>query len=285
MACKIARAEGKPRPTMPESTSKEEEDASDAEAHLPGEDEAGTGADSPPVYQEAGDEDAPVAPREARPAPGLLADSSLAGAERRSPTPAAERRSPTPAAGGRSSTPTTERRSPLPATGEGVPTPTMSTGGDGSAASAGTPAQTASRSQADPGAVDKDAAPLAPTKALKTGARATPHSAPQPPPVVATESVIPVVQLPDSSEEFGDSRDIDPAAAASAADKITEFTSDCAEMLDEGTSEGPQHGAIIQSGVPPEFLHDERKEESVWQAQIEAGSQILNHLDRALELH
>ena len=32
--------------------------------------------------------------------------------------------------------------------------------------------------------VAKDAAPLAPTKALKTGARATPHSAPQPPPVV-----------------------------------------------------------------------------------------------------
>ena len=77
---------------------------------------------------------------------------------------------------------------------------------------------------------------------------------------------IPVVQLPDSSVEYGDSRDIDPAAAASAADKIAEFTSDCAEMLDEGTSEGPQHGAIIQSGVPPEFLHNEREEESVWQA-------------------
>ena len=60
-----------------------------------------------------------------------------------------------------------------------------------------------------------------------------------------TESVIPVVQLPDSSEEFGDSRDIDPAAAASAADKIAEFTSAYAEVLDEGTSEGPHHGAII----------------------------------------
>jgi len=56
-------------------------------------------------------------------------------------------------------------------------------------------------------------------------------------------------------------------------------------VLDEGTSEGPHHGAIIQSGVPLEFLHNEREEESVWQAQIEAGSQILNHLDRALELH
>jgi len=101
----------------------------------------------------------------------------------------------------------------------------------------------------------------------------------------ATDIVIPVVQLPDSSEEYGDSRDIDPAAAASAADKITEFTSACAEVLDAGTSGGPQHGAIIQSVVPPEFLRNEREEEAVWQAQFEAGSQIQNHLERALELH
>ena len=97
--------------------------------------------------------------------------------------------------------------------------------------------------------------------------------------------MIPLVQLPDSSEEYGDSRDIDPAAAASAADKIAEFTSACAEVLDEGTSEGPQHGAIIQSVAPPEFLRDEREEEAVWQAQFEAGSQIQNHLERAQELH
>ena len=56
-------------------------------------------------------------------------------------------------------------------------------------------------------------------------------------------------------------------------------------MLNAGTSEGPHHGAIIQSGVSPEFLHDEQEEEAIWQAQIEAGSQILNHLDHALELH
>ena len=149
-ACKIARAEGKSRPATPESTSEEEEDASDAEAHLPGADEAATGPDSPPVYQEAGDEDAPAAPREARPAPGLLADTPLAWMERRSPTPVAGRRSPTPAAGGRSSTPATERRLPLTATGEGVPAPAMLTDGDGSAASAGAPTQTASRPQAGP---------------------------------------------------------------------------------------------------------------------------------------
>ena len=79
----------------------------------------------------------------------------------------------------------------------------------------------------------------------------------------APESVVPVVQLLDSSEEFGDSRDIDPAAAASAADKIAEFTSACEEVLDAGTSEGPHHGAIIQSGVPSKFLHDEQEEEAV----------------------
>ena len=117
--CKIARTEGKPRPAMPESTD-EEEDTSDAEVNLPGDNEAATGADSPPVYQGAGDEDAPVTLREVRPTPGLLVDPPLAGAERRSPTPAAGRRSPMPA---------TERRSPLPATGEEIPVPAMSTDG------------------------------------------------------------------------------------------------------------------------------------------------------------
>ena len=98
-ACKIARAEGKPQPATPES-SDEEEDASDAEANLPGDVEAATGTDSPPVYQEAGDEDAPAAPHDARPAPGSLADPPLAGTERRPPTPAAGRGSPMPAVGG-----------------------------------------------------------------------------------------------------------------------------------------------------------------------------------------
>ena len=79
-ACKIARAEWKPRPATPESTD-EEEDASDAEAHLPGSGEAATGADSPPVYQEASDEDAPATPHEARPAPGSLANQPLVGTE------------------------------------------------------------------------------------------------------------------------------------------------------------------------------------------------------------
>jgi hypothetical protein len=59
------------------------------------------------------------------------------------------------------------------------------------------------------------------------------------------ENVVPVVQLSESSEEFGDSRDINPAAAASAVDRIAEFASASEEVLSPGTSEGPRHGAII----------------------------------------
>jgi hypothetical protein len=47
-ACKTARTEGKPQPATPESTD-EEEDTSDAEAHLPSGGEVATGADSLPV--------------------------------------------------------------------------------------------------------------------------------------------------------------------------------------------------------------------------------------------
>ena len=65
--------------------------------------------------------------------------------------------------------------------------------------------------------------------------------------------MIPVVQLPDSSEEYGDSRDIDPTAAASTADKIAEFTSACAEVLDEGASEGPIMGQSSSPGSPRSF--------------------------------
>ena len=92
-ACKIARAEGKPRPATPESTD-EEEDTSDAEVNLPVDDEAATDADSPPVYQRAGDKD-----NQERPTPGLLVDPPLAGVEWRSPMPAVGQRSPMPAVG------------------------------------------------------------------------------------------------------------------------------------------------------------------------------------------
>ena len=82
-----------------------------------------------------------------------------------------------------------------------------------------------------------------------------------------------------------DSGDINPVAAARTAGKIAEFVSASEEVLGAGTSEGPRHGAIIQFGVPLEFLRNEQEEEAVWKAQIEVGSRIMDHLDRTLELH
>ena len=79
----------------------------------------------------------------------------------------------------------------------------------------------------------------------------------------APVSVVSLVELPQSSGEYGDSE----------------------EVLGAGTSGGPGHGAIIQSGIPLGFLRSEKEEEAVWKAQFEVGGQIQGHLDRALELH
>ena len=88
-ACKIARAEGKPRPATPESTNEEEEDASDAEGHRLGDDGAAASASSPPTYRWDDDEGAPVVPEETRTVAESSADPSLEGAERESSPPAA----------------------------------------------------------------------------------------------------------------------------------------------------------------------------------------------------
>ena len=69
--CKIAHAEGKPRPATHEST-EEEEGSLDAEINFSDDDEPATGAGSPPVYRGAGDEDVPVTLGEARLTPGSL---------------------------------------------------------------------------------------------------------------------------------------------------------------------------------------------------------------------
>ena len=102
---------------------------------------------------------------------------------------------------------------------------------------------------------------------------------------MAPMSTAPVVVQLLSSDEYGDSRDLDPTAATSAADRIAEFMSASEEVLGVGTSEGPSHGAIIQSGVPLEFHHNEQEEEAAWRAQYKVGSQIQGNLDRALQLH
>ena len=94
-----------------------------------------------------------------------------------------------------------------------------------------------------------------------------------------------VVELPDSSEEYGDSMDIDPTAAASAAAHIADFASASADVLEVGTSEGRHHEAIIPSGLPSEFLRKAQEEEEAWNAQMSVGREILQALDRAFLLH
>ena len=94
-----------------------------------------------------------------------------------------------------------------------------------------------------------------------------------------------VVELPDSSEEYGDSMDIDPTAAASAATHIAEFASASADVLEAGTSEGRHLGAIVPSGLPSEFLRKEQEEEEAWNTQLGVGREILQALDRAFQLH
>jgi len=69
------------------------------------------------------------------------------------------------------------------------------------------------------------------------------------------KNVLPFVELPQSSEEYEDSGDINPVAAA--AGKFAEFGSASEEVIGAGTSGGPRHGAIIQSEVPLEFLRSE----------------------------
>ena len=91
-ACKIARSEGKPRPTTPESTNEDEEDASDAEGHLLGGDGAAAGVSSPPTYRWDDDEGA----EETRPVAESSADLSLEGAERESSPPVAGEETPVP---------------------------------------------------------------------------------------------------------------------------------------------------------------------------------------------
>jgi len=126
------------------------------------------------------------------------------------------------------------------------------------------------------GEPEVEGAPVSePTKARDEGIIATV------PAQTAQRSMVPVVQLPDSSEEYGDSMDIDPAAAPSAATHIAEFASPSADVLEAGMSEGHHHGAIIPSGLPSEFLRKEQEEEVAWNTQLEVGREILQALDRA----
>ena len=95
-ACKLARAEGKPRPATPESTEEDEEEASDAEDHSLGGDGAAAGASSPPTYEWDADEGASTVPEETRAVAESSADPSIEGAEQESSPPAAGEETPAP---------------------------------------------------------------------------------------------------------------------------------------------------------------------------------------------
>jgi len=95
-ACKLARAEGKPRPATSESSEEDEEVASDAEDHAPRGDGEAAGVSPPPTYGWEDDEGAPAAPEETRAAAESSARPSLEGAERESSPPAAGEETPAP---------------------------------------------------------------------------------------------------------------------------------------------------------------------------------------------
>ena len=103
---------------------------------------------------------------------------------------------------------------------------------------------------------------------------------------MAPENIVPVVEMP-SSEEYGNSEEIDPISRANAAARISEFVSASEGVLEAGPSEGPHHGvdrAIIQSGVPSNFARAKREEGNAWWAHIAIGAQIEENLSRALGL-
>ena len=86
---------------------------------------------------------------------------------------------------------------------------------------------------------------------------------------MAPENVVPVVQLPESSDEFGDSRDINPAAAASAANRVAEFVSASEEVLSTQLYEelgSDDNWAIVQSGAPSNIARTEQGGGGDWRA-------------------
>ena len=95
-ACKLARAEGEPRPAMPEFSEEDEEVASDTEDHAPRGDGEAARASPPSFYLWDDDEGEPAAPEVTRAVAESSAHPSLEGAERESSPPAAGEETPAP---------------------------------------------------------------------------------------------------------------------------------------------------------------------------------------------
>ena len=114
-----------------------------------------------------------------------------------------------------------------------------------------------------------------------------------------------------TSGEYGDSREIDPAAATSAAGRVFEFIVTSAEILgtemyeelgDQGHSDEGDW-AIVWSGVPSDIAHAkreeddwrahvapsdfanaEREEDDAWRNHMAVGGQIEEGLSRTMDL-
>ncbi|XP_039797487.1 serine/arginine repetitive matrix protein 1-like [Panicum virgatum] len=209
--CKIARMEGSPWPPMPESTEEKDSSSCGVDFSEPDDFEVVKSASPPPAHRGAGGEGSLMALGEARrwqgerrsPTPTMGQRSPVPAAGRRSPTPATGQRLPVPAVGRRLPTPATGQRLPSPATGRQTPAPAASSGGGGGGgvprlqsnpratpsgqSSGGVSVPRSRRSGTGKRSMGclsenttKRPAQLAPTKALKTGAHATPHLAPRP---------------------------------------------------------------------------------------------------------
>ena len=109
---------------------------------------------------------------------------------------------------------------------------------------------------------------------------------------MAPESVVPVVELP-PDEEFGDSAEIDPNAAASAAARIAEFISASEGALGAGTSKGganvrlPERPmlelTVVKPGIPPAFDRNELAEVKAWEGFDQVNTSIEHALLSALD--
>ena len=83
------------------------------------------------------------------------------------------------------------------------------------------------------------------------------------------EDAVPLVELPQSGEEYGESGDINPTAAANAANQVFKFIAASKEIL--GTQMYEELGsddnwAIVQSGAPSDIAHTEQGADGDWRA-------------------
>jgi hypothetical protein len=99
--------------------------------------------------------------------------------------------------------------------------------------------------------------------------------------VQPVQEVVPAVEMPPGEEP-----EVPVLGQSEAPGQVTLSSAPGAAGIDAG--QGPPVGAeraMVQHGGAPGFTHNTRKEEEVWKAQYEVGSQIQAALERVLQLH